>query len=378
MKKNQYGLTFYNPSKTYNGYTLFAPLGCNDVWLINMQGQLVHHWEMPDKPGAYAKLLPNGHLLYACRMDADKREKIGAPKLSGFGGLIREVDWDDNLIWEYKDPFMHHDFCRMENGNTMVLRYVRVPVDIMSRLKGGVKGTEDKGNKMWCASFNEITPERDVVWKWLSYKHLDPIEDSICPLCDRREWTHANTCVVLPNGDVLTSFRNLNLICIIDKETGDIKWRWGRGLAELAHQHDAHFLENGNILVFDNGAHRAATEINCSIVIELNPKTKKIVWEYRSEPTADFYSAACSGAQRLPNGNTLICSATQARIFEITSKGEIVWEYINPFFGKMEQGIVNWVFKAYRYGPDYPGLKDKKICPEKLDSWNKIYSTKSI
>lgn len=330
MEREQYGTIFYEPAKTYNGYTLFAPLGCKGTWLIDMQGRVVHHWTMPERPGCYGRLLPNGHLIYACRGDSAEREKAGAPKLSGYGGLIREVDWDNNLIWEYKEPFLHHDFCRMENGNTMVLRYVEVPHEIMVKVKGGVSETEDSG-KMWCASFNEVTPEGKVVWRWLSYEHLNPIENSICPVCSRREWTHANTCVVLPDGDIFTSFRNLNTICIIDKKTGDIKWKWGRGVRELAHQHDPYLLPNGNILIFDNGIHRADVEVTFSRVIELNPKTKTIEWEYKAPVMTDFFSPACSGAQRLPNGNTLICSTMQARIFEVTAKGEIVWEYICPF-----------------------------------------------
>lgn len=372
MKNNQYGVTYYDPSKAYNGYTLFASMGCRDMWLINMQGQFVHRWTMPERPGSYGKLLPNGHLIYGCKLEPEKRKRAHSLKLSGYGGLIREVDWDNDLLWEYEDPFLHHDFCRMENGNTMVLKWVQIPKEIMLKVKGGVPGTEDKG-KMWADQFNEVTPEGKVIWQWTSYEHFDPTEHSICPLCDRREWTHANTCVVFPNGDILTSFRNINTICIIDKTTGKIKWEWGRGLAELAHQHDPHLLENGNILIFDNGVHRAAAEVNCSIVMELNPKTKKIEWEYRGERLGDFYSSTCSGAQRLPNGNTLICSTTQARIFEITPKGEIVWEYINPFYGEIDVGIVNWVFKAYRYGPDYPGIKGNKFSIDELDSWNKIY-----
>jgi hypothetical protein len=265
----------------------------------------------------------------------------------------------------------------MENGNTMVLKYVEVPPEIAAKLKGGVPETEDNG-KIWCDIINEITPEGKVVWEWLSYEHLDLVKDSICPLCTRKEWTHSNTCVVLPDGDILTCFRQTNTVCIIDKKTGDIKWKWGSGLGELAHGHDAQLLPNGNILMFDNGFHRAGVEITSSMVIELNPKTKKIEWEYRGDPITDFYSAACSGAQRLPNGNTLICSSMESRIFEITRKGEIVWEYINPFFGEIEFGTVNWVFKAYRYGPDYEGLEGKELSPEKYDSWNRIYSSSAF
>ncbi len=377
MNRYNYGVTFYDTSRAYNGYTLFAPKGCKDVWLMDMQGRMVHRWTIPALPREYGRLLPNGHLVYSCKGDEEKRIRAGVPELAGRSGLVREVDWDNNLIWEYEDPFAHHDFCRMENGNTMLLRYVQVPHEIMVKIQGGLPETEDNG-KMWCANFNEVTPEGKVVWEWFSYEHLDPVEDSICPLCDRREWTHGNACIVLDSGDILVSFRNINTICIVDKGTGDIKWKWGHGLGELAHPHDPHQLPNGNLLIFDNGAHRPGVDVNVSLVIELNPKTREIVWEYKGSPPSDFYSAVCSGTQRLPNGNTLICAATQGRIFEITEKGEIVWEFVSPFYGKMEQGITNWMFRAYRYGPDYEGLAGKTLAPEKLASWNGLYSSSAF
>ena len=177
----QLGITCWDPTKTCNGYTLFAPLSGKDVWLIDMKGRIVHHWEMPNMPGTYGKLLPNGNLIYACKTNPEERKKVGAPMLSGFGGLIREVDWDNNLIWEYKDHFMHHDFCRMKNGNTMVLKFVQVPPDFMGKVKGGIPETEDDG-KMWTAQFDEVTPEGKVVWSWKSYEHLDPEKATICPL----------------------------------------------------------------------------------------------------------------------------------------------------------------------------------------------------
>lgn len=373
VQTKQLCVTYWNPTKTYNGYTLFAPLSGKDVWLIDMQGRIVHHWEMPSMPGTYAKLLPNGNLIYACKTNPEERKKAGAPMLSGFGGLIREVDWDNNLIWEYEDHFMHHDFCRMKNGNTMVLKYVQVPPELMVRIKGGVPGTEDDG-KMWTAQFDEVTPEGKVVWSWKSYEHLDPEKDAICPLDWRKEWTHANTCVVLDNEDILTSFRNLDMICIIDKKTGNIKWQWGQGPEELAHQHDPHFLPNGNLLIFDNGINRPIEEVSFSRVIELNPESKEIEWQYEALPKNDFYSPACSSAQRLPNGNTLICETMNGRIFEITPEGEIAWQYICPFFNPLPTwGNVNWVFKAHRYGPDDPRLKGRELNPKKHEEWNRLY-----
>lgn len=69
-----------------------------------------------------------------------------------------------------------------------------------------------------------------------------------------------------------------------------------------------------------------------SRVIEFNPKTLELCWEY-SVPRHHhyrFYSPYISSAQLLPNGNTLICEGNQGRIFEVTRDLETVWEYIVP------------------------------------------------
>ena len=356
-------VTHYNPQKAYDGYTLFAPKGGSEVWLIDMEGQFVHHWEMDLNPGDYGILLPDGHLLYAGRL-RDRPLDFG-----GAGGKLVEVDWDGNIIWRYEDPYMHHDFYRMDNGNTMVLRWVSVPHEIAVRVKGGLPGTERRG-MIWADSFQEVTPAGKVVWEWLGYEHLDPAVDIICPLCHRSEWTHANACFVLPNGDILTTFRRTDTIALIDKGTGDIKWRWGVG--ELAHPHNPTLLDNGNILVFDNGVHRKQGTgfRSYSRVLEVNPKTGKIEWEYQSVPPHHFYAPVISGCQRLPNGNTLICEGTEGRLFEVTPDKEVVWEFVNPCYCKDKKPQLGWnnmVFRAYRYSPDHPGLKGKSLNPDRFE-----------
>jgi hypothetical protein len=75
----------------------------------------------------------------------------------------------------------------------------------------------------------------------------------LCPLCLRDDWNHANSCFVMPDGDILTTIRHLSTVAIIDKKTGNIKWRWGVG--DISHPHDPTLLDNGNVLVFDNGFH---------------------------------------------------------------------------------------------------------------------------
>lgn len=365
-------LTCNVPSRAFNGYTLFGFTEECSVWLINMAGQFVHHWSLPYCLATYGKLLSNGNLLYNLRQPPSER----VLPLSGLSGKLCELDWDGNLVWEYEDPYMHHDFYRLPNGNTMILRLVPVPDDFAPKIKGGVPNTDLNG-QIWTDSFQEITPNGEVVWEWLSYEHLDPEIFVCCPLEERAEWLHTNTCCVLPDGDILTVFHKTHYIAIIDKSSGKVKWHWG-GAKNLGHPHDATMLDNGNVLIFDNGSHRKRNleagfftgVMNFSRVLEIDPNTNKIVWEYRDEFPFNFHSSIASGCQRLPNGNTLICEATAGRIFEVTKEKEVVWEYVNPFFNNKQYviaGFTNGVFRAYRYGPDYPGLKDKNLDPNKVE-----------
>jgi len=246
------GLTHYDRNKAYEGYTLFTPIfGKGDVWLIDMQGKFVHHWRMPYSPGPYGKLLENGNLLYGCRIP-------GGP-LDNFGGSIArliEVDFEGNIVWQYDDIYMSHDFYRMKNGNTMALRWVAMPDEIAGKVKGGLPGTERDGI-MWSDSLIEINPAGKVIWEWLGYEHMDPDVDIICPLCPRSRWANANSVFVMDNGDILLSIRYTNTILIVDKKTGRVKWRWGSG--EIAHSHDAQVLTKGLCFYGNRGFHKAGS-----------------------------------------------------------------------------------------------------------------------
>lgn len=357
-KGNPQLVTVHDPSHAFEGYTLFAPWGGKSAWLVDMQGRFVHRWTMPNIPGENCVLLPNGHLLYSGK-DLDGPVMIG-----GAGGWLYEADWDGNIVWQHRDPYMHHDFYRMDNGNTMVLRWVKVPAELVPQVQGGVPDTERDG-VMWTDSFQEIAPDGEVVWEWLAYEHLDPAVDVICPLCARAEWTHCNSCCVLPNGDILTTYRSTDWMLVIDKATGSVKWRWGQ--EELAHPHNPTMLDNGHILVFDNGNHRRLHPLNFSRVLEIDPASGEIVWEFKEKSLDDFYSSIVSGCQRLPNGNTLVCEGHFGRVFEVTSDGEKVWEFTSPFFYQHDLfGPSNQMFRAYRYGIDHPAFVGKDLSPERF------------
>jgi hypothetical protein len=144
---------------------------------------------------------------------------------------------------------------------------------------------------------------------------------------------------------------------------GDLLYRWGNprtyraGKKEdqkLFGQHNAHWIPKGlpgegHVLLFNNGGQRPGG--NYSSVDELvlpvdsqgrylcEPGTaygpEQPVWSYTDPKKTDFYSFFISGAQRLPNGNTLICSGASGTFFEVTPGKEVVWKYVNPVKGGM-------------------------------------------
>jgi len=354
---------FYDSTKAYKGLTLFTPTEGKGAWLIDMMGRLVNHWEIPYQPGCDAKLLPNGNLLYAGRV-ADGP----LADLDGAGGILLEVDWNGKVLWEYRDSYLHHTFDRMENGNTLVLKWVKVPNRVAARVRGGDPGTEKDG-VMWGDAIQEVTPDGKVVWEWIAHEHLDPEETSRCLICPRDTWTHANAVSELPDENILVSFAKINTVAIIDKKTGNIKWQWGPGY--IAHQCYSTMLDNGNILVFDANMHVNGFALSASRVIEVTLETEQ-VWDYggggeggwdawwtRRRPQT-FYSTL-GNCQRLPNGNTLICEGITGRIFEVSPSLELVWEFGNnlPSYGPYPTQTRSYmVYSAYRYGMDYSGLKE--------------------
>lgn len=368
IRKLTQDVTRYNPEKAFNGYTLFAPMSTPDAFLIDMEGRICHHWRTPFPPAQHGRLLPNGNLMWP------QKAKQPVIPVGGTGSEIVELDWYGNVVWKHEDPVINHDYKRLENGNTIYNAYVEVPEEIASKLVGGVPNSEAEG-KIFSSCLREVNPKGETVWEWRHYEHLDPTKGDHCPLCPRSIWGYTNGLDVLPDGNILITLRFENDVAIVDKKSGDIIWRWGQEY-ELGHPHCPSYLANGNVLVFDNGTHRrsvnrGAHELAHSRVIEVNPKTNEVVWEFREPNGFKFYSSICGGAQRLPNGNTLVCESTHGRFFEVTPEKEIVWEYTIPF--EVPRGdywgwtLSTCVFQCHRYAPDYPGLAGKDLNPGQYD-----------
>lgn len=363
-------VTIHDSARTYDGYTLFAPTFGNDAWIIDMKGRVVQHWELDNPPASHGKLLANGNLMWQAKGEGSIQDFVGS------GSELVEYDWDGNRLWRWEEPGINHDFIPLPNGNVIINVYVPMPDDVTKNVKGGMAGTELRG-KMWSCCLKEITREGEELWTWNLYEHLNIETDILCPLCPRHVWGFINSLDLLPDGKILFTMRLLNDFGVLDPKTGEIVWRYGRD-KELGHPHCCSVLDNGNFMLYDNGLHRQGADpelqiadIAASRVIEIDPKTKEVVWQYNDPLAPNFFSAICSGARRLPNGNTLICEATKGKIFEVTHDMELVWEYQSPFL-VMRPNYWGWtlsatVWQAHRYAPDFPGFEGRDLDPERWE-----------
>lgn len=365
------GTTIYKPEKCFNGYTLYLTKFNENICLTDMDGTLIHSWNYDDMgliPSVYdlAEPTSDGSLLI-----------IAKKTDPGINGVI-EIDWNGKIVWEYfneKNRSPHHDFERLDNGNTLILYHETIFIPEIS------------DHPLRTDYILEIRPDKKIVWRWDSYKHFNEFgfsdeekqmifENYQAPDKEINDWAHTNSIQSLPDsplsydsrfkkGNILVSQRNTNIIFIIDKETGNIVWKIGPNNNLTIGQHDAQMIPSGfpgagNILVFDNGG-TAGYPIQARLysrVIEITPGEKnKIVWEYNAKKSGmgawTFFSPLISGAQRLPNGNTSICEGMQGRFFEVTKDGEIVWEYINPIFATDGKITLNRVYKAARVSQNW-------------------------
>lgn len=326
-------VTKYDKNNSYDGLNLYTYTPDSKAFLIDMEGNVVHTWTLSNDSKLkwlHAEMLPNGDLL-SCASDR---------KLS-------MIDRNSRKIWDISMP-SHHDMFVMENGDVYALAhgdeigfFAGLPVPIIAdyiaiiSADGIIKDRIDfaepakkhlKPRALFAAYKKIVEPE---ILRTILNRKLHGMQP-MPPIIELNTF-HSNSIQVIDRdieglcrrGDILLSMREIDLIAILDSETGTFVWEWGPGIIEK--QHHPTLLENGNILIFDNGSRRGY-----STVIELNPLTNSIVWKYQAERKEDFFSAGRGGCQRLPNGNTLITESGKGRVFEVTPNGSIVWEFFTP------------------------------------------------
>lgn len=348
----------------FPGFTLIAPYNRSlnkeqstkgSVYLLDLHGNSIHRWSTPRQP-FYAVIKKNSNLI--TMMEAEKYSQFYPP--GGNTGTLLELDWDGNVVWKYENERMHHDIAQTDNDTLAVILWEKTPKFIAKQIQGGVDGTEVDG-EIWSDEIREIDRNGKTLWSWHSYEHLDPQIDTIGELLPRFAWTHTNGIEYMAKNPIdgepgyLLSMRSINTILMVRKRDGRIIWRSPKNM--LNTQHDPTLLENGNILVFDNGQTRIPSPFSIygSRVVELNPLTNEIVWSFDGGEgaidKARFYSAIVGGAQRLSNGNTLISDGLRGHIFEVNSKKEVVWDIVSPLLTVQTGNFPNnFIFKSRRYG----------------------------
>lgn len=364
IRNRPLGLVYRDPALAFPGYTLFASVRGEYANLLDAEGRVVHRWHH-EGGIQYARLLPSGNLLTRSLPPEDAG---GAEKIGGSSAALVELDWEGKVVWEYANPMLHHDFERQPDGNHLVLTWRKLPDGVAEKIQGGHHHSDDP-ERMWGDVVLEVAPDGATVSEWRSWEHLSFEEDRICPLESHKEWTHANSIGLTPDGDWLLSFRLTDTVGIVDPNSGDFRWKWGPG--ELSHQHHASWLDSGRVLIFDNGCHRRRGP-NFSRVLEVDPATNEIAWTYQAETIVGFYSFMVSGAERLPNGNTFITEGATGRLFEVTPEGETVWEFVSPFILKSVFGPTPAVFRAHRYAQSDPRFAGRVLEPERYGELNQL------
>jgi outer membrane protein assembly factor BamB len=275
-------------------------------------------------------------------------------------GLIK-IDKDSNLIWFYtsnKKP--HHDLEVTKDGKIYLLTQEMKPIhgipEHLTALEDFITILSQEGSVIKHVSLFELL-EKSPYAGLIDY---DAIIKSIrrrLAMRRRGELFHTNTIEVFDGklehkshifkkGNVMVSMLWLNTIFIINMESEEIIWALGSGM--WTRQHQPTLLENGNILIFNN----IYTDTS-SRVMEFDPFTQEIVWDYKGNSKNKFFSKTCGSNQRLPNGNTLITETDYGRAFEVTKNSKIVWEFVNPFRAGEKNELIATLLEMIRISLDY-------------------------
>jgi len=399
----------------FEGYTLFAPMWDTKTYLINNNGKVLYTWISSYSDTQAAYLLENGNLVRTTLASSPIFSGGAQGRIEMFNS---EGDKIWNFLYASDQYNQHHDVEILPNGNVLLIAWeVKTREEAIA---AGKNPDQLHSNQFWPDHIIEVDPifpeDGNIVWEWHVWDHLiqdyDPTKDNYGVVGDhpelidinfagtRADWNHINSIDYSEKFDqVLLSCLMFDEIWVIDHSTtteeaaghtggnsgkgGDILYRWGNPRAydhgttndqKFYGQHSALWIEEGcpgegNIIVFNNGPH---PDGRYSSVDEIVPPVDEYgyyeyipgnafgpddqTWIYTKPNPSSMYSSICSSAQRLPNGNTLICSATQGMFLEVSNNKEIVWEFDNPY-PLLGQKTVTEVI---RYPTDYPGIPKEK------------------
>lgn len=327
------GVTRYDRRRSCKGINLYNSRNLSMAHLMDMQGRILHTWEgkiNEDDSWQHVEICKNGDLLAIVK---DR--------------MLVKLDWDSNIKW-FQHMRFHHDLAVAENGDiyslareeeSVFVSGFSIPILNEYIVILSPEGEIKKKVSLFDVFKREIpTGKFAEIRRWLNNpRNLKELErrkvnnDFQFTSRDPQDIFHINTVEIVDRnidkvgqkGNLLVCALKLDLVGIVDLEKQKMVWKWGPG--NLSKPHHPALLENGHILIFDNGVERRHSR-----VVELDPPSKKIVWEYQSDPAQQFFSVSRGSSQRLPNGNTLITESDKGRVFEVSYGKEIMWEFFNP------------------------------------------------
>ena len=316
-----------DPARTAPGLTFYVNAHLCSADLIDAAGNRLRSWQHePCLKWGNAVLRPDGRVLVIHRAPGETAaESLVARK-------VLQLGWDGAVEWSTPIP-AHHDLDVLADGRIAVLTYRHRPMPAIHP----TIPVRDHSVAM-------LSPDGEVLEEVSLIEILQASPDTyqFRPVRPRRhegsmevDLIHSNSIEWMRNPELakqhplyaeshfLFCSRSQNAVTIIDWDTKRVVWTWGQDT--LSGPHDATVLDNGNILIFDNGLNRKASR-----VIEVDPRTNEVVWSYQAPNPKSFFTSHRGASQRLENGNTLITDSGAGHAFEITPEGERVWTYRNP------------------------------------------------
>lgn len=365
VRDNKSGLGRYESELVQPGYTIYVAIPNRTIFLklIDMQGNEVHEWQLPLEDMAEiaaesgVRLRINDLLVTDVNLEAngDLLMTVTVMPATPWGRGLLKLDKDSNVIW-FLPEHIHHQFDVGPNKEIYALGHY---IDKAPR-----PGLEKVETPFLDDTVMLISPEGKVL---RSLSLLNAFRDSeysaalihADPKSFNGDLLHANSVHYVTEeaaanlsfaeaGQLLFSFRNMSLVALLDLDSEKIVWA-RRGQWHL--QHDAEFLPNGQLLLFDNrgdldnGGH--------SRVIEVDPYTGGITWQFPGSSGEPLYSSIKSSQQRLANGNTLIIETNNGRLLEVTSAGEVVWEFFVPERHEKAGRVFTQVMSAERVSAEW-------------------------
>ncbi|MGA2298639.1 MAG: aryl-sulfate sulfotransferase [FCB group bacterium] len=255
----------------------------------------------------------------------------------------QKLELIDSISYPADFPVDYHDIISLSNGHYLLLCYEYINADLSKIVHGGQDNAQIISNVLV-----ETDRTGKIYWTWKAFDHLQ-ITDATPDINltqNAIDFTHANSLTEDKDGNIIISFRHLDEIMKIKKDsTGQIIWRFGgsmcknneftfindsnndnHGFVGFSHQHSISLLPNGNILMFDNGnlkipPYSRAVEYQ----IDEIKKTATKVWEYK-DSALTFRDNMCD-ARRLPNGNTLV-NWTDIKLDEVKPDNSVAFELV--------------------------------------------------